>query len=445
MEGPPKRAPKESWSVASILRPVIEPLARRFPRTWGSLVRNRVLIYTVILIGLAGVIMNVLFGGNLVQTLVTGLVVGSIYVLGATGLSLLYGVKKFANFAHGDLMTLGAYMAFFVNVGAVQGLTSVDFVLLVIATTALAGIVAALLAFHLLKAFRGRIATVMTTIQPILLIAALLLIVVIAKAVFGPGHVAVGLVYAIVILALVGIVLETLVFRKLEGKGLVAPLIASVGVAIVIQNLINAGFGTDIQTLLFPRPGNIVTPWFQINPVKGVLTLGASIVAVLLLHLMLSRTTLGKSMRATSDNVDLARSSGINTSNVTLWTWVISCMLAGLGGVLLAMSVDVRPLLGFQVLLFLFAAVIIGGIGSPYGAMIGGFAVGVIQELSGLLFDWLGRPDVIGLEASAAWRPMAAFAVMVIVLLVRPEGLMGAATRRAGRGATLRARLLRRS
>lgn len=365
-------------AIRAVLRRSGEKFARILPRTSRLLFRNRVLVETIILIAVTGIVLSLLFGGNLIQVLGNGLIVGSIYVLGATGLSLTYGIKKFANFAHGDLITFGAYMAFFVNVGL--GLN---------------------LAF--------------------------------------------GLVFAIVVLALVGILLELLIFRRLEGKGVVAPLIASVGVFIVIQNSISAVFGTQPDAYNMPRVSN----WafgdpliFQINPIKGVLTFIVAVAATALLHILLSRTTLGKAMRATSDNVDLARSSGINTGNVTLWTWAISGMLAALAGVLLGLVIDVRPLLGFNILLFLFAAVIIGGIGSPYGAMIGGFLVGIVQELSGIVLDWLSRPDVIGLEVAAAYRPAAAFLVMILVLLVKPEGLLGTATRRETRGATLRARLL---
>ncbi len=354
----------------------VRGLAQRFPRTQRAVVRNRVLLLTVLIIALVAVVLNLLFGGNLAAVLVTGLVVGSIFVLGATGLSLLYGIKKFANFAHGELVTLGTYMAFLVNVGL-------------------------------------------------------------------GAHIALGLVFSFVVLALVGVALELLIFHRLEGKGVVAPLVASVGVAIVIQNSILAAWGGDILAYTFPRVQNWATPWFEIHPIKGVLTLAVSVGTAVLLHVLLSRTTLGKSMRAISDNPELARSSGISTRNVTLWTWVISCMLAALAGVLLGMALDVRPQLGAGILLFLFAAVIIGGIRSPYGAMIGGFVVGVIQELSGIVLDWLARPDVINLTAPSAYRPVAAFLAMIIVLLLKPEGLLGAPTPGGARGFSLRARLAR--
>lgn len=372
--------PEPGGRVGRTLRSAGEAFGRRFPRTRRALQRNRILVNAVLLVLFTGVILSLLFQGNLAQVLVSGIVIGSIYVLGATGLSLVYGIKKFANFAHGDLITLGAYMAFFVNV---------------------------LLGLNLVF----------------------------------------GFVFAIIILGLVGILLEILIFSRLEGKGVVAPLIASVGVFIVIQNGISAAFGTQPDAYNIVRMGNWAfgTPVIvQINPIKGITTFFVAVTATIVLHMILSRTTLGKSMRAMSDNPELARSSGINTRNVTLWTWAIAGMLAGVAGVLLGMSLDVRPFLGFSILLFLFAAVIIGGIGSPYGAMIGGFLVGIIQEMSGIILEWLARPDIVGLEAAAAYRPMAAFLIMILVLLVRPEGLMGVATRKGARGAGLRARLFMR-
>ena len=355
---------------------LLRGLERRVPRIYRAGVRNRILLLTILIIALVAVVLNRLFGGNLAAVLVTGLVVGSVFVLGATGHSLLYGIKKFANFAHGELVTLGTYMAYILNVGL-------------------------------------------------------------------GAHIVIGLAFSLVALAFVGIALELLIFHRLEGKGVVAPLVASVGVAIVIQNAILAAWGGAIRAYTFPRVQNWVTPWFEIHPIKGILTLTVSVAAAVLLHVLLSRTTLGKSMRAMSDNPELARSSGISTRNVTLWTWAISCALAALAGVLLGMALDVRPQLGAGILLFLFAAVIIGGIRSPYGAMIGGFIVGVIQELSGIVLDWLARPDVINLTAPSAYRPVAAFLAMVIVLLLKPEGLLGSPAPGGARGLSLLARLAR--
>lgn len=509
MGAPPEREGFDLFRpVRRAVRPATEAFTRTFPRAAAGLGRNRILVETVLIVAISGLVLRLLFGGNLLQVIVNGLVVGSIYVVGATGLSLIYGIKKFANFAHGDLITLGAYVAFFLNVGvgreislgitvliallSVLGLVFEVFIffrlarqisrnplivslllhaalptvaiaavyqrlyygvaiggyafVLVVALMSLAILLLKLLIYRQMKGRGSTLVAASVLVHAIILLSAAAVLV---KLAFGVVDLVLALAFSVVVLGFVGILLEVLIFNKLEGKGLVAPLIASVGIFIVIQNVINAVFGTEPETFDIIRarnwviggPGDFI--FVQINPVKGVLTFAVAVGATIGLHLLLSRTSLGKAMRATSDNVDLARSSGINTRNVTLWTWVISCMLAALAGILLGMAIDVRPLLGFNILLFLFAAVIIGGIGSPYGAMIGGFLVGVVQELSGILLDWLALPSVIGLEVAAAYRPMAAFLVMIIVLLIKPEGLMGTSARGELRGAGLLARLRR--
>ncbi len=332
---------------------------------------NRDFIVVGVLIAASTAVLGVIYqnlpgiqggGISVLQFLINGVVVGSIYILGATGLSLIFGIRKFANFAHGELMTFGAYMALLVNT--------------------------------------------------ILLMDILW-----------------GFIFAIVATAMVGIALELLVFRRLASRGPVSALVASLGVTIFMNNLINGTFGTSIQVynlqvaVSLPLYSVDGVPVLSINPIKGIATLVVSSVLIVFLHVLLSRTTLGKAMRATADNPDLARASGINTSNVILWTWAISGGLAAVAGVLLAVVLDVRPALGFNVLLFVFAAVLVGGIGSPYGAMLGGFIVGVAQEMSVALLAWLGRPDVIGLERATAYKPVAAFAIMIVVLLIRPGGL----------------------
>ena len=295
------------------------------------------------------------FGTRGIRAALEGVVVGSVYVLGASGLSLTYAIKKFANFAHGDLMTAGAYVAFTVNVVAGGDIL-------------LAGL-AALLA-----------------------------------------------------IGLVGIVLEIAIFRRLENRPAVAALIASVGVALVIQNVISAIFTPDVRYLNVTVPPDI--GGLSINPVE-ILTLVTSVAMIAFLHLLLQYTTLGKSMRACADDLELARTSGIDTRRVTMWTWMISGAFAGIAGVLLAVIVNVTPYLGFFVLLYIFAAVIIGGIGSPYGAMLGGLIVGIVQKVSNVGFDALRQTGV--LEGGAEYEPAGAFLVMILVLLFMPPGILGSA------------------
>jgi len=334
---------------------------------------NRDLVVVLLVIAVFTVAMWTVYGVPVLQFLINGVVVGSIIVLGATGLSLIYGIRKFGNFAHGEMMTFGAYMAF---------LISVSFAMNIIW----------------------------------------------------------GLIFGVFMAAMLGILFELLVFRKLAGRGPVAALVASIGIAIFMNNLINATFGTQINVYNLQIAQSLVLltidgrPVLTINPIKGLATLAVSAVLIIFLHVVLSRTTLGKAMRATSDNPDLARASGINIRNVILWVWAISGGLAAVAGVLLGIVNDVRPAMGFSILLFVFAAVIIGGIGSPYGAMLGGLIVGIAGELSVALLAWLGRPTVLGLDNPTAYRPVAAFVIMILVLLLRPAGLGGR------RGPTLRTR-----
>jgi branched-chain amino acid transport system permease protein/neutral amino acid transport system permease protein len=328
---------------------------------------DRLPLWSVVVLYLLAAVawMGVAFGSIAVQAAIQGLVVGSIYVLGAAGLSLTYGIRRFANFAHGDYMTVGAYAAFFI-VHPTEGLGQ---------------------------------------------------------------HVFLGVVAAVLSVAVIAMLLEIGVFRRLEGRP-TAALIASVGIALVIQNVISAIFLPDVRTFPVAVPPDfaIGDTGLTFNAVEGGVTLGVSVFFIAFLHLMLKYTTLGKAMRACADDLDLARTSGINTRNVILWTWAIAGAFAGVAGVLLAISVNVFPLLGFFVLLFIFAAVIIGGIGSPYGAMLGGLIVGFVQKLSNVLGGELQQAGI--LEGGSAYEPAGAFIIMIVVLLLKPEGIMG--TRRPG-------------
>ena len=137
-----------------------------------------------------------------------------------------------------------------------------------------------------------------------------------------------------------------------------------------------------------------------------------SLLLMVAIHLLLTRTVLGISMRATASNSALALSSGVNTERVVMWTWIIGAGLTAIAGVLIGLNTVIRPSMGFGLLLVMFAAVILGGIGDPYGAMLGGLAIGMAQEVSVAFI-------------SAAYKPAVAFTIMVVLLLWKPEGLRG--------------------
>jgi len=141
-----------------------------------------------------------------------------------------------------------------------------------------------------------------------------------------------------------------------------------------------------------------------------MITISLSLGAIIILHFLLQNSKIGKAMRAVADNIDLARVSGINVERVVIWTWVIAGVLTAIGGASYGLITAVRPNMGWFLILPIFASVILGGIGNPYGAITGAYIIGIAQELS---VPWLGSQYKLGV----------ALAIMVIMLLVRPQGL----------------------
>jgi len=287
-----------------------------------------------------------------VQFLFNGLVQASIVILGAIGINLLYGVKKFANFAHGDMMTLGAYFT---------------------------------LVF------------------------------------FGLTHdLVVGAFYAVFVVALVGLTQEILIYAQLENRGPVAPLVASIGVALVLQNGITFWFGPAFLSFGIRYPDNWVLLGGAIstNPIRDLVPMAVAASATVATVVLLKYTKLGKAMRATADNRDLARVSGVNTRFVYWMTWILAGVLASLSGSILGVAAGaLGPSMGATLLLTMFAAVIVGGIGSTWGAILGSLVVGLAQSLF-FLFSLLTGVD-------PRWQLAVPFALLVATLLVKPTGLVG--------------------
>lgn len=285
-----------------------------------------------------------------VEFILSGLVDASIILFGAIGLSLIYGVKRFANFAHGDMMTLGGYIALYF-------------------------------------------------------------------AVSWQGNLVFGLLASILIMGAVGIALELLIFARLEGKGPIAPLIAAVGLSFILQNLVGFLFGGMNKVY----PGKVVDNWlvgpFSINPIRDLIPMVAAFSAAVGILALLRFTKLGKAMRAMADNPELARASGVNTRTVTYATWALASAFAGAGGVMLGVNQGLSLQMGFQVLLLLFAAVILGGIGSVPGSIVGALTIG--------FSDAVFFPVAIALNIPTGWYLTVPFGLMVIMLILRPSGLLG--------------------
>jgi branched-chain amino acid transport system permease protein len=324
------------------------------------------------------------------QVLISGAVLGSVYALGAIGITLIFGILRFAHFAHGDMMTMGAFIAF-----------------------VLAGLLAA----------AGLSVPFLPT-----------------------GFVV--LPVALVITAAIALGIDKLFYAPLRKRGAkpVTLLIASIGVTMMIQGLIRLFFGVNTRSFFETEPKRIVrinTSWIGSGrditfTQPELLMVILTIILVLVLHLFLSRTRLGKAMRAMSDNADLAQVSGINTALVVRVTWIIAGGLACCAGTMLALDVSLTPDLAFNIILPIFAAAIVGGLGQAYGAIAGGFLLGFAETLA--VFDWsvLLRPlqpwlpfkVVSGLAlVPTEYKLTVSFVILVIVLLARPTGIFkGAST-----------------
>ena len=284
------------------------------------------------------------------QTTINGLASGSIYALGAIGLSLVYAILKLVNFAHGDFMTLGGYVAFAVNV---------------------------------------------TWGMPLIVAAAA----------------------AVAAIAVVGLVTEAVIWRPMRnrGAGVMQLLLLSIGLAFVMRNLILFGWGGQEKRLGIDNTRTFDLGIVRVSLIQ-VLVIGIAAVVLVAVGLMLRSTYIGKSMRALSDSFDLAEVSGIDTRRVVTYTWILGGGLAGLAGVLAGIFATLRPDTGFLLLLGIFAAVILGGIGNPFGALVGGIALGLVQEWS---TNWI----------TPTYKEAIGFLVLILVLLFRPNGVLGHATR----------------
>jgi branched-subunit amino acid ABC-type transport system permease component len=226
---------------------------------------------------------------------------------------------------------------------------------------------------------------------------------------------------AMVATAVLSVTLELVLWRPLRarGAGFMSLFLASIGLALILRQML----------LLVAGPQSRA---YDVNPYKvyvigsvrlsgsQAIAIAVAVVAIVLVGVLLSSTSLGRTMRAVADDRALAAVAGIDTGRVIVLTWIVSGLLAGLAGVLAALVQSTfDPNFGFALLLPVFAAVVLGGIGSPYGALLGGFVLGVVTELS----TWGGFFGGV----NSVYKPVVAFAILIGVLLVRPQGLLGRA------------------
>lgn len=348
--------------------------------------------------------------GQVLQFFANGVVFGSILALGAIGLTLVYGILRLANFAHGDFVALGAFVSFLAAVAYAEGLT---------ASAAVCGLLLA--AWIAVDTAWLRL---LTTSERIVLgaFSMTLLASALTNAALpggGSGTTNLRLVVAtLVAVAVVGgfvVLLEFAVWRPLRRRhGTVLTLIiTSIGVALVARNLLLLRFGGGLYS--YDRPTAVAGTILGVQISNAQLfALFASLALMGLVHAFLKYTRAGKAMRALSDNRDLARASGVDVDRIIVYVWAFGGALTAVAGVLLSLAQNstMNANMGFFLILPLFAAVILGGVGSPYGAIGGAFLVGIGMKTSVL---WLG----------SQYELAAAFLLLIVVLLIRPQGLFG--------------------
>lgn len=282
--------------------------------------------------------------------LFAGLKLGAVIALSAVGLSLIYAVTGLVNFAHGEMVTLGAVLTYFFS-----------------------------------------------------------------TSVAGPGwSLFIAGAAAVALGAGFGWVQDRGLWRPLRKRrmGLVAMMVVSIGLSFALRYLILVMFG-GTRKLYDEFTGQTPIDFFGIPVVpKNLITIVVGVVVLALVGLFLQRTRIGTALRAVSDNPDLSESSGIDVDKVVTLTWVMAGGLAALGGLFFGLTEAVQWDMGFRLLLLIFAAVVLGGLGTAYGAMLGAFVVGIAVEMSTLIFP-------------SELKSAVGLIVLIIMLLVRPQGLLG--------------------
>jgi branched-chain amino acid transport system permease protein/neutral amino acid transport system permease protein len=273
-------------------------------------------------------------------------------MLGGIGLTLTYKILNFSNFAHADLMALGAFIALLFNGTLGLPLEAAFFITILLTPWA-------------------------------------------------------------------AIAIDQILYKRMRKSNAIVLVIASFGIALFLRNLTQALWGSNYQSYRFFLSGSLQLPFDIIIRLDQIIMIVMAFVLVGLLQIFLKYTRTGKAMRATSDNANLALVSGINTEQIILWTWGIGGALAAAGGVFFGLEFGLKADMGNLIILPLFAAVILGGIGSPLGACAGSLVIGVTQNL-------LVAPAT---PIPSSYKTAVSFVFMILILLLRPQGLFGGGDR----------------
>ncbi|MBE6989346.1 MAG: branched-chain amino acid ABC transporter permease [Ruminococcaceae bacterium] len=280
--------------------------------------------------------------------LINGLQSGSIYALVALGYSMVYGVILLLNFAHGDVIMVGAYMVYY------------------------------------------------------------------SITMFG-FHPVTSMLLAVAACTLLGVLVEKVAYTPLRSAPRLSLLITAIGVSFLLENGAQLLFGADAK-----RVESLINGAFRIGEAQisytAVVTIGVMVLSMVLLTLLVRRTKLGKAMRAVSEDMSAAQLMGASLNMTIMFTFAVGSALAGIGSVLYVCAYNqASPTMGSMLGLKAFVAAVLGGIGSIPGAMIGGLAIGLLEALV----------SAVGLSG---WKDAAVFAILIIVLLVKPTGILGKRT-----------------
>jgi branched-chain amino acid transport system permease protein len=226
-----------------------------------------------------------------------------------------------------------------------------------------------------------------------------------------------AMIVSMALTAASAVVIDRLVFRRIRQRGdMLSMVFASFGVALILRNVIGLIFG--LGTTLYSKDiafAVIISldPLLMVRP-DQIAVLGVALVLMLVLHLVLSRTIFGYALRAVAENASLAQVNGINLGRIVVAVWLIGGALAAAAGVFYGLTNQITPVIGRDLLMPVFAAAIVGGIGSVYGAAMGGFLVGLAANLALVILP-------------SGYSPSVPFLIILVVLILRPNGMFGEA------------------
>lgn len=291
------------------------------------------------------------------QHLMNGLTLGGVYALIALGYTMVYGILKFINFAHGDILMVGAYIGLFV-----------------------------------FDALRGSS----------------------AMGVWWIVAFFIAMIVSMLLCALLGMAIEKIAYKPLRKGSRLAPLLSAIGISFILSNGAAWMFGTHSRKLEYPFNNTPINILGVVITPHQIMVLVVAVLMMVVLKLFVDKTKMGKAMRATSLDGDTAKLMGINSNMIISLTFGIGSALAACGGILIALDYKVYATMGTMMGLKAFVAAVVGGIGNITGAMLGGFLLGLLETFGVAL---LGIPQ--------GFKDAIAFFVLIIILLIKPEGLLG--------------------